>query len=176
MIRRKIGQSAIMNRLNRLETAQNSKDHISSVVFGTEDDGKLWTFNLGKGGIYFENMFEVENYLCTIPGVTKDTVLIIDNVSIGCDLYLPTEPIMYFCNSEERRQFIAGWENPSSWMEKYIMLIQRVLTLAIEKPDMPLPGFDDPALKDLMQNKDLMSIEQLVKRYEDQMWFEGNKK
>lgn len=176
MIKRKIGQSAILNRLEKLKQAQERKDQIDVVIFDIEDDGRISTFNLRKQHPYFENMFEAENFLCTVPGITKNTAITIDDMCVFCDLYLPTEPILYFCNSAERREFIAGWENPSEWMEKYIGLIQRVLALAIEKPNMSLPGFDDPALQDLINVRNSMGIEQLIERYKDKKWFVGNKK
>lgn len=176
MIKRKMGQTAILNRLSKLEMTQNNKDHISVIVFGVEDDGRIVTFNIGKGGKYFETMFEAENCLLSVPGVTKDTVILIDDVAIGCDLYLSAEPILYFGDSAERREFLENNLSPKKWLPLYINLIQRALTLAIEKPDMQLPGFDDPALKDLIANCNSISIEQLIERYKDQKWFKENKK
>ena len=47
------------------------------------------------------------------------------------------------------------------------------MTESIKNPNMRLPGFDDPALQDLIQNYNSMSIEQLVERYKDEKWFRG---
>lgn len=173
MIKRKVGQMAIANRLKKLEAMQQSKDHIEVIVFSVEDDGKIWTL-IEKEELEFETMFEAENYLIGVPGVTKNTVIIIDDLMVwGDGLYLPCDPLLYFCNSEQRRKFAASTMNLEKWLSLYIPLIQRILAESVKNPNMQLPGFDDPALQDLIQNYNSMSIEQLVERYKDQKWFRG---
>lgn len=173
MIRRKIGQAAILNRLNRLETAQSNKKHIGVIMFSSEDDGRIATRNLEKKCLYFETMFDAENYLIDVPGVTEKTVLMIDDIILSPDLYLPLEPILYCVDSVERKQFIDAALTPKEWLPLYINLIQRLLVLAAEQPNIPLPGFDAPALQDLLANYNSMSVEQLIERYKDQKWFTG---
>lgn len=173
MIKRKVGQMAIANRLKKLEAMQQSKDHIEVIVFSVEDDGKIWTL-IEKEELEFETMFEAENYLIGVPGVTKNTVIIIDDLMVwGDGLYLPCDPLLYFCNSEQRRKFAASTMNLEKWLSLYIPLIQRILAESVKNPNMQLPGFDDPALQDLIQNYNSMSIEQLVERYKDEKWFRG---
>ena len=173
MIKRRVGQMAIANRLKKLEAMQEIKEHIEVIVFSVEDDGKIWAL-IEKEELKFETMFEAENYLIGVPGVTKDTVIIIDDLMVwGDGLYLPCDPLLYFCNSEQRCKFASLTMNLEKWLSLYISLVQRILTESIKNPNMQLPGFDDPALQDLIQNYNSMSIEQLVERYKDQKWFRG---
>lgn len=173
MIKRRVGQMAIANRLKKLEAMQEIKEHIEVIVFSVEDDGKIWAL-IEKEELKFETMFEAENYLIGVPGVTKNTVIIVDDLMVwGDGLYLPCDPLLYFCNSEQRREFAASTMNLEKWLSLYIPLLQQILTESIKNPNMQLPGFDDPALQDLIQNYNSMSIEQLVERYKDQKWFRG---
>ncbi len=171
MVKRKMGRTAILNRLNKLEEVQASKDFVRSVCVTVEEDGRL-SIGLGKDAHYFETMFEVESYLTALPGVTNKTVLFLDDFRCWDDsLYLPLEPLLYCIGSAERNRFITAAPLPEEWLTLYIGLIQGLLATAVEKPDMALAGFDNPALKDLMENKDSMSVEQLVERYQDERWF-----
>ena len=173
MIKRRVGQMAIANRLKKLEAMQEIKEHIEVIVFSVEDDGKIWAL-IEKEELKFETMFEAENYLIGVPGVTKNTVIIVDDLMVwGDGLYLPCDPLLYFCNSEQRCEFAASTMNLEKWLSLYISLVQRILTESIKNPNMQLPGFDDPALQDLIQNYNSMSIEQLVERYKDEKWFRG---
>lgn len=174
MIKRRVGQMAIATRLKKLEAMQQNKEHIGVIVFSVEDDGRIWTANIKKERLFFETIFEAENYLIGVPGVTKDTVIIIDDLMVwGDGLYLPCDPLLYFCNSEQRCKFASLTMNLEKWLSLYISLVQRILTESIKNPNMRLPGFDDPALQDLIQNYNSMSIEQLVERYKDEKWFRG---
>lgn len=175
MIKRRVGQMAIANRLKKLEAMQEIKEHIGVIVFRVEDDGRIRTANIKKGWLFFESMFEAENYLISVPGVTKNTVIIIDDMAVASDdLYLPTDPIIYLLGSSEyRKKFVELILKPKEWLSLYIPLIQEILAESIKNPNMQLPGFDDPALQDLIQNYNSMSIEQLVERYKDQKWFRG---
>lgn len=173
MIKRRVGQMAIANRLKKLEAMQEIKEHIEVIVFSVEDDGKIWAL-IEKEELKFETMFEAENYLIGVPGVTKNTVIIVDDLMVwGDGLYLPCDPLLYFCNSEQRREFAALTMNLEKWLSLYIPLLQQILTESVKNPNMQLPGFDDPALQDLIQNYNSMSIEQLVERYKDEKWFRG---
>ena len=165
---------AIANRLKKLEAMQEIKEHIGVIVFSVEDDGKIWAL-IEKEELKFETMFEAEDYLIGVPGVTKNTVIIIDDMAVASDdLYLPTDPIIYLLGSSEyRKKFVELILKPKEWLSLYIPLIQEILAESIKNPNMQLPGFDDPALQDLIQNYNSMSIEQLVERYKDEKWFRG---
>ncbi len=98
MIKRRVGQMAIATRLKKLEAMQQNKEHIGVIVFSVEDDGKIWAL-IEKEELKFETMFEAENYLIGVPGVTKNTVIIVDDLMVwGDGLYLPCDPLLYFCN------------------------------------------------------------------------------
>ena len=174
MIKRRVGQMAIANRLKKLEAMQQNKQHIEVIVFDVADDGRIETGNFGKGWMRFENMFEAENYLVSVSGVTEKTTIIVGDLGVWADgLYLPCDPLLYFCNSEQRCEFATLTMNLEKWLALYIPLIQRILEESIKNSNMQLPGFDDPALQDLIQNYNSMSIEQLVERYKDEKWFKG---
>ena len=127
MIKRRVGQMAIANRLKKLEAMQEIKEHIGVIVFSVEDDGKIWAL-IEKEELKFETMFEAENYLIGVPGVTKNTVIIVDDLMVwGDGLYLPCDPLLYFCNSEQRCEFAALTMNLEKWLSLYIPLIQRML-------------------------------------------------
>ena len=49
MIKRRVGQMAIANRLKKLEAMQENKEHIGVIVFSVEDDGKIWALIEKKG-------------------------------------------------------------------------------------------------------------------------------
>ncbi len=171
MIKRKIGQTAIMNRLNKLEEVQANKNFIGVLYISVEEDGRL-SIGVGVNAHYFETMYEVENYLCILPGVTNKTMLLIDDMlCVSDDLYLPDEPLLYHIGSADRKHFVDAALTPEEWLPLYIELIQKLLVTAVEKPDMALIGFDDPALKDLIENKNSMNIKQLIERYKDYKWF-----
>ena len=171
MIKRKIGETAILNRLNKLEEIQAIKSLVESVYITVEEDGRL-SIGLGADARYFETMFEIESYLLTLPGVTNKTILFIDDMACASDdLYLPGEALLYYIGSANRKRFIAAALTPEEWLPLYIELIQKLLVTSVEKPDMVLIGFNNPALKDLMENQNSMSIEQLIERYKDHKWF-----
>ena len=117
MIKRRVGQMAIATRLKKLEAMQQNKEHIGVIVFSVEDDGRIWTANIKKERLFFETIFEAENYLIGVPGVTKDTVIIIDDLMVwGDGLYLPCDPLLYFCNSEQRCKFASLTMNLEKWL------------------------------------------------------------
>ena len=73
MIKRRVGQMAIANRLKKLEAMQENKEHIGVIVFSVDDDdGRIWTANIKKERLFFETMVEAENYLIGAPCVTKN--------------------------------------------------------------------------------------------------------
>ena len=121
---------------------------------------------------YFENMFDGEAYMTALPGFTEQTKVLIDDLLCWPEgLYLPSDPILYFTDSEKRSDFVRVNTDPEKRLALYIALIKHVLETAETKS--ALPGFDTPALKDLIENMDSMNIEQLVERYKDSKWFNG---
>lgn len=89
--------------------------------------------------------------------------------------YLPADPLLYYCNQQERKRFIDLAESGdyTAWMEQYAALIMSLQVRSISEPDMFLSGFDDPAVQDLIQNFQRFTPKELVRRYQDRRWFRG---
>lgn len=121
------------------------------------------------------------------PGFSPETKVFVDNSHVVPDghylpdggfengLYLPADPILYYCNQQERKRFIdlVKSSDYTAWMEKYVALIMSLQVRSISEPDTFLPGFNDPAVHDLIQTHNRFSLEELVKRYQDRRWFRG---
>lgn len=174
MIKQRMARGMLLNRLRELEESQKNKQAIPVLFADVEEDGRLWVGKNISDKHYFENMFDGEAYINALPGVTKQTKVFIDDMFCGSDgLYLPADPILYFTDSAKRSDFIRVNSDSEKWLVLYIALIKHILETA-ETENLPeLPGFDTPALKDLIENMDSMNIEQLVEHYKDQKWFNG---
>lgn len=173
MIRQRISKATILNRLKELEKAQNSKNFISVLFIGVENNGKICVDTDSRTRL-FDTMFEAEDYISTLPGFTEQSkILLDDTICASNNLYLPSDPILYFLDSEERTQFISAMMDSKEWLTLYIDLVQRILAESNKGNNTPLPGFNAPALQDLLANYNSMSIEQLIERYENQKWFTG---
>ncbi len=118
-------------------------------------------------------MFDGEAYMTTLPGFTEQTKVFIDDLLCWPEgLYLPSDPILYFTDTEKRSDFVRVVSDYKEWLVLYIALIKHILETAEAENLSELPGFDTPALKDLIENMDSMNIEQLVEHYKDQKWFD----
>lgn len=174
MIKRKIARGTLLNRLRELEESQKNKQAIPVLFADVEEDGRLWVGKNISDKHYFENMFDGEAYMNTLPGFTEQTKILIDDLLCWPEgLYLPTDPILYFIDSEKRANFVRVVSDYKEWLVLYIALIKHILETAETENLSELPGFDTPALKDLIENMDSMNIEQLVEHYKDQKWFNG---
>lgn len=171
MIKQRMARGTLLNRLRELEESQKNKQAIPVLFVDVEEDGRLWVGNDISDKHYFENMFDGEAYMTTLPGFTKQTKVFIDDLFCWPEgLYLPSDPIMYFTDSEKRSDFVRVNTDSEKRLALYIALIKHILETAETKSE--LPGFDTPALKDLIENMDSMNIEQLVEHYKDQKWFD----
>ena len=172
MIKRKIARGTLLNRLRELEESQKNKQAIPVLFADVEEDGRLWVGKNISDRHYFENMFDGEAYINALPGFTEKTKVLIDDLLCWPGvLYLPSDPILYFTDSAKRSDFVHVNTDPEKRLVLYIALIKRVLETAETENLSELPGFDTPALKDLIENMDSMNIEQLVERYKDKKWF-----
>lgn len=168
MIKQRMARGTLLNRLRELEESQKNKQAIPVLFADVEEDGRLWVGKNISEKHYFENMFDVEAYMTTLPGFTEQTKVFIDDLLCWPEgLYLPSDPILYFTDSAKRSDFIRANTNPEKWLVLYIALIKHIL----ESTESELSRFNTPALKDLIKNMDSMNIEQLVERYKDQKWF-----
>lgn len=176
MIKQRMARGTLLNRLRELEESQKNKQAIPVLFADVEEDGRLWVGKNISDRHYFENMFDGEAYMTALPGFTEQTKVLIDDLLCWPEgLYLPSNPILYFTDSEKRSDFVRVNTNPEKRLALYIALIKHVLETATTENLSELPGFDTPALKDLIENMDSMNIEQLVERYKDQKWFNGTK-
>lgn len=172
MIKQRMARGTLLNRLRELEESQKNKQAIPVLFADVEENGRLWVGKNISDKHYFENMFDVEAYMTALPGFTEQTKVLIDDLLCWPEgLYLPSDPILYFMDSEKRSDFVRVNTDPEKRLALYIALIKHVLETAETKS--ALPGFDTPALKDLIENMDSMNIEQLVERYKDSKWFNG---
>lgn len=172
MIKQRMARDTLLNRLRELEESQKNKQAIPVLFADVEENGRLWVGKNISDKHYFENMFDVEAYMTALPGFTEQTKVLIDDLLCWPEgLYLPSDPILYFTDSEKRSDFVCVNTDPEKRLALYIALIKHVLETAETKS--ALPGFDTPALKDLIENMDSMNIEQLVERYKDSKWFNG---
>lgn len=172
MIKKRISRGILFSRLQELEKVQETQKSIKVLCIDTEPSGRLFICN-DSDKHYFQNMFECESYLATLPGFTNKTILMVDSLSCGSsELYLPYEPILYFATSENRSDFITSSDDSKKWLTLYIELIQKISKdTAFSK----MPGSDSPALQDLIKNCSSMTVEQLVERYKNRKWFNENK-
>lgn len=172
MIKQRMARGTLLNRLRELEESQKNKQAIPALFAEVEENGRLWVGKNISDKHYFENMFDVEAYMTALPGFTEQTKVLIDDLLCWPEgLYLPSDPILYFTDSEKRSDFVCVNTDPEKRLTLYIALIKHVLETAETKS--ALPGFDTPTLKDLIENMDSMNIEQLVERYKDSKWFNG---
>ena len=96
----------------------------------------------------------------------QNTVIIMDDMAVCSELYLPAEPILYHATPELIQSFItwAEKDDMETWLQEYYKLCCAVL-----KQGGTLPNVE--ALTDLMKNYDQIPLGDLVKRYQEQRWF-----
>ena len=170
MIKQRMAIGTLLNRLRELEESQKNKQAIPVLFADVEEDGRLWVGKNTNDKHYFENMFDGEAYM---TGFTEQTKVFIDDLLCWPEgLYLPSDPILYFTDTEKRSDFVRVVSDYKEWLVLYIALIKHILETAEAENLSELPGFDTPALKDLIENMDSMNIEQLVEHYKDQKWFD----
>lgn len=170
MIKQRMARGTLLNRLRELEESQKNKQAIPVLFADVQEYGRLWVGKNISDRHYFENMFDGEAYMTTLPGFTEQTKVFIDDLLCWPEgLYLPSDPILYFTDTEKRSDFVRVNTDPEKRLALYIALIKHIL----ERAESELSRFNTPALKDLIENMDSMNIEQLVERYKDQKWFNG---
>lgn len=166
---RKINLKDARSQLEELKRLQGKKDTISNVVVLIESSGQISATlyrGLPKSGKLITKTFPSLRDLLEFPGITDETGLLLDDMALAPDMYLPADLILWFCPPEEVRAFIRFNQegNQNEWLKRYIDLIQ-----CLQKEGFRLP--DDPALNDLMENHSRFSLEELVERYQDRRWF-----
>lgn len=207
---KKAKRTTIFNRLEQLERLQQNKNFISVLCVDVEDTG-FFTIGLGVDKKHFESMEDVEVYAKKLYGVTDKTKWLIDDFcTTPDDLYLPTEPIWYFADLEQRRKIIELAASDSvQWLNSYIELLktffeineidydpeiiphsifscghwltdeelkQQNIERQIKDRNMVIDVAKEmmqkyPAIVDLLEQFDKLSVPELLERYKNQKWF-----
>lgn len=170
---RKINLKEARSQLEELKRLQGVKDTISNVVALVEISGQISATlyrGLPQNGKLMVKTFPSLRDLLEYPGITARTNLLLDDMALAPDMYLPADLILWFCSPEEVSAFIrfnqSGDNN--AWLERYIDLIQNLQEEGFPMPD-DLAG--NQALKDLIENHGRFSVGELVERYQDRRWF-----
>lgn len=156
-------------QLEELKRIQGDKDTVTQIVGEVTRLGKIravFIYGQPNTGKQIEKYFETLSAMLEQPGINQNTVIIMDDMSVCSELYLPAEPILYHATPELIQSFITWAESGDleTWLREYHSLCSTIL-----KQGGALPNVE--ALSDLMKNYDLLSLEDLVKRYQEQRWF-----
>lgn len=172
---KRINLTAARKQLDELKRFQGVRDSISLVTAIVEPSGAVSANvhrGLPKAGKYNRITFNSLRDLLEYPGITDQTSLLLDDLAISADLYLPADLILWFCQPEEIARFaqLAEKGDQAAWLTGYVELLQ-----SLQKEPFPIPDemADNPALNDLIQNHSRFPIEELVERYQDRRWFQG---
>ena len=166
---RRINLKEARSQLEELKRLQGKKDTIFNVVARVESSGQISATlyrGLPKSGKVIAKTFPSLRDLLEFPGITDETNLLLDDMALAPDMYLPADLILWFCSPKEVGAFIRFNQegNQNGWLKRYIDLIQ-----SLQKEGFPFP--DIPALNDLMENHSRFSLEEVVERYQDRRWF-----
>ena len=166
---RRINLKEARSQLEELKRLQGEKDTIFNVVAIVKSSGQISATlyrGLSKSEKLITKTFPSLRDLLEFPGITDETNLLLDDMALAPDMYLPVAPILWFCSPEEVGAFIRFNQegNQNEWLKRYIDLIQ-----SLQKAGFPFP--DIPALNDLMKNHIQFSVEELVERYQERRWF-----
>lgn len=172
---KRINLTAARKQLDELKRFQGVRDSIAFVTAAVEPSGAI-SANVHKGlpkdGKYNRITFNSLRDLLEYPGINDQTSLLLDDMTISADLYLPADLILWFCQPEEIARFaqLAEKGDQAAWLTGYVELLQ-----SLQKEQFPIPDemADNPALNDLLQNHSRFTIEELVERYQDRRWFQG---
>lgn len=176
-------------QLREIKATQLSKDFIPVFFISVEEDGALVT-GVGCNAERFETIQDIQPVLIAKPGISSKTQVVIEDFQLVPDgyydrnggfvngLYLPSEPLLYYSNTEQRKAFIdrAKTDDLSGWMGLYLEFVQNLVARSISDPTIGefLADLKSPALNDLMENHSRFSLEELVERYQDRRWFSPN--
>lgn len=166
---RKINLKNALKQLDELKRVQGEKDSIGMLVGEVTRLGTIRAVihqgqpKNGRQKIqYFENL----RSMLTEPGITENTVIIMDDMPVCSDLYLPADPILFYCTKEQIQSFIFWAESGDlkKWLCEYYQLCFTAREQGLFIPD-------TDALNDLMANFNRFPVETLVERYKNQKWF-----
>lgn len=164
---KRINLNAYRKQLQELQAAQTEKDFLPLMFVSVEPNGY---FEIGHGSQYSKwvDIPEPRGFI-----YNKTRLFIEDFYTVPDGIYLPAEPLWYWCNAEERRRLIERSQEDdfTGWMADYINLIKALLARSISDTTIFIRDMQEPALNDLIENIDRFSLNELVERYQERRWF-----
>lgn len=166
---KRINLNNALKQLEELKRVQGDKDAVTQIVGEITRLGKIraiFSYGQPNTGKQKEQYFDTLADMVSEPGINQNTVIIMDDMAVCSELYLPAEPILYHATPELIQSFITWAESGDleTWLREYHSLCSDVL-----KQGETLPNVE--ALSDLMKNYDQLPLGDLVKRYQEQRWF-----
>lgn len=99
-------------------------------------------------------------------GMSDDTKLLIDDMSIAIDLYIPSYPLFETDkNTMQKLVRATGSQDKRRYMEIFVQVFESLFEGNTE------PVKDGTFCKDFMEHYKTMSADELVERYENQKFF-----
>lgn len=149
----------LLKRLDRLQSIVNVKS-FESIIIGLND----WIESNSDGT--FNDYIESK-----VKNKSQDVTLIIDDMLLSCDLYIPTD-LIFDAEKQTVKEFVkaATESNEIRFMELYISLIEEYFDLDVLETDI----FSNSKMqfyKDFLEHYKILSIDELVERYKDQKFF-----
>ena len=173
-------------QLQEIKTAQSRRNFVPVFFISVAEDGAL-VVGVGSNAERFDTMQDVQAALITMPGISVKTQIFVEGFQLVPDgyydrngafvngLYLPSEPLLYYANTKQRKGFInrAGTENYSGWMMFYKEFVLNLVSRSMSDPTISefLVELKSPALNDLIENHSRFTVGELVGRYQDRRWF-----
>lgn len=166
---KRINLNNALKQLEELKRVQGDKDAVSQIVGEITRLGKIraiFSYGQPNTGKQKEQYFDTLADMVSEPGINQNTVIIMDDMAVCSELYLPAEPILYHATPELIQSFITWAESGDleTWLREYHSLCSAVM-----KQGETLPNVE--ALSDLMKNYGQLPLGDLVKRYQEQRWF-----
>lgn len=166
---RRINLNQYRKELRRLQDAQKASSEIAIVYASADEDGMIRAL-MHYGPPFGRKQSEIEYFnnlegLLQKTGITEKTTIIIDDLEVHAEMYLPADPILFYCTPEQRMAFME-WasDDHERWLVEYHRLCASVKEQGLELPD-------SEALNDLMENFGAFTPAELVKRYQEVRWF-----
>lgn len=166
---KRINLNNALKQLEELKRVQGDKDAVTQIVGEITRLGKIravFTYGQPNTGRQKERYFDTLSDMLKESGINQNTVIIMDDMAVCSELYLPAEPILYHATPEAIQSFITWAEigDMETWLREY-----HHLCFAVLEQGGTLPNVE--ALSDLMKNYDRFSLGDLVRRYQEQRWF-----
>lgn len=153
---KKVINKELLKRLDRLQSMVHIKSSEAVIValkdwFESDDDGR---FN-----DYIESKMRNKS---------QDVTLIIDDMLLSCDLYIPSE-LIFSAEKQVVKAFVKAVTESDEvrFMELYISLFEEYL--AVDADVFSESGRE--FYKDFLEHYKILSIEELVERYKDKKFF-----